>query len=860
MCIFNYSHSNDKDCFFLLQLPKATSCRWKLRNLAPQLADEYRDSDQANPNFRLSKPVEGLEDDEPTLCVVDNFDNRQQYEDKDQTVLSDESVRSRTSSESSFQSSNSDFSRASSYGSEQESCFGHQSNDCNSDFSSDSTHSESSDDECFDVYKGSEFSVDEAILDLLTDHIENFETKASLKDHLKTFLKYLPKKNNMPKTLTQIFTYIEQLVPSYREIPFQYCGHCCLLIDFDGPCKVCDNVERNVFYLFSLEEQIRFYFEERNLAQLLDNNRCNSSRDGLIRDCVDGTEYLKVNANDEYSLTLIMNTDGVSISKSSKKKLWPVMFVICELPPHLRKRFMILGGVWCDNKDAPMNVFMKPVVDGLLKIHDQEGVVWTHPRTEVQHRSKVCVPAVCADAPARAKIQNIKSHTGIQGCNTCEQSMVRIALTAQERRAKAAGQKNIRQKRGYVFQEDRAPLRTDEGMRRQAREAINSNTPVNGVKGPSILACIPNLNIARCVYSEYMHGTCLGCVKHFVTIMLSVPGPWSISQFKFDIDDFMKSVAPSSDIFRLPRPLTDFKHWKASEFRAWLLYYSVVCLKGKLPNEYFKHWCLLVNAIFLLLKEEISEEDLNNAEAMLVQFVKDVGRLYRLRDYTYNVHQLLHLTKYVKWWGPLWSTSAFQFENYNGTLAKLIHGSKNPGKELMKNVRLALGVEILRNKVLDRKIPETESTKDVALLNQSEVSIISEVDLEAIRTFCGHVSVSELYLRVRRGKITFTSKLYTRQKKRSNYTVQFKSRVCHGYGDIKYFIVSNNNVLAVLGKLRINHAAVSYDQLGFEVKHIVPTEDAYSCTVVVKLNDIVMKKLRVGNAVCHLPNSIEKNL
>lgn len=44
---------------------------------------------------------------------------------------------------------------------------------------------------------------------------------------------------------------------------------------------------------------------------------------------------------------------------------------------------------------------------------------------------------------------------------------------------------------------------------------------------------------------------------------------------------------------------------------------------------------------------------------------------------TFNVHQLLHLPETVKDLGPLWSNSCFPFEDYNGDLRELFHGTKN---------------------------------------------------------------------------------------------------------------------------------------------------------------------------------------
>jgi len=48
-----------------------------------------------------------------------------------------------------------------------------------------------------------------------------------------------------------------------------------------------------------------------------------------------------------------------------------------------------------------------------------------------------------------------------------------------------------------------------------------------------------------------------------------------------------------------------------------------------------------------------------------------------LKFQTFNVHQLLHLPEVVRDLGPLWSNSCFPFEDYNGDLRDLFHGTRN---------------------------------------------------------------------------------------------------------------------------------------------------------------------------------------
>lgn len=44
---------------------------------------------------------------------------------------------------------------------------------------------------------------------------------------------------------------------------------------------------------------------------------------------------------------------------------------------------------------------------------------------------------------------------------------------------------------------------------------------------------------------------------------------------------------------------------------------------------------------------------------------------------TMNIHNLLHVTRSVEQLGPLWENSSFEFEDANGDLKSMFHGSQN---------------------------------------------------------------------------------------------------------------------------------------------------------------------------------------
>ena len=79
---------------------------------------------------------------------------------------------------------------------------------------------------------------------------------------------------------------------------------------------------------------------------------------------------------DPMNISLTMSTDGVQLFKSSGVSLWPVHFVINELPPQLRfilinhdklsrftRKYCILAGLWCSQDTPPMFQYLRCILE-----------------------------------------------------------------------------------------------------------------------------------------------------------------------------------------------------------------------------------------------------------------------------------------------------------------------------------------------------------------------------------------------------------------------------------------------------------------------------------------------------------------
>lgn len=93
--------------------------------------------------------------------------------------------------------------------------------------------------------------------------------------------------------------------------------------------------------------------------------------------------------------------------------------------------------------------------------------------------------------------------------------------------------------------------------------------------------------------------------------------------------------------------------------------------------DQFNHFLLLVYAIYIFLQQNITAKDILQCRKFLLEFVINVPVMYGERYMTSNVHLLPHLADKVEDLGPLWCSSCFYFEDFNGQLRRLFHGTQH---------------------------------------------------------------------------------------------------------------------------------------------------------------------------------------
>jgi len=440
-------------------------------------------------------------------------------------------------------------------------------------------------------------------------------------------------------------------------------------------CKRCDTVyneskalcQNSFMLVLPIGEQLKCILDQTlNWKEIFRQREHNS---GLLHDVVDGKQYSRVRGCAD--VTLQFNCDGAPIFNSSKFSIWPLVCAINELPTALRSCNMILNTLWFGRVKPCVTTFLQPFISEINDLY-RNGLNVISPVTGEARLLFVNATLCICDAPARAMLQAFTQFNGQFGCGFCYHSGERIQ--------KGSGSVQVYPLNSLY------PPRTHRETLKLAEKAVLCEKPVQGVKGPSILALLPNFDIVRCFVPDYMHCVLLGVVRQFVNLWTdssSHDQPYYIRNIKI-LDNLLKSIKPPDEVHRLPRTLSDRKYWKASEYKNLLLLYSPVVLKSVLPKRYYVHWLLLCNGVRLLLLDAISDTIIQTSRHCLNKFVALTPDLYGLMHVSYNVHLLSHLPDSVHNWGPLWSHSAFVYEDVLGFLKKEYHGTQLVPRQLFK--------------------------------------------------------------------------------------------------------------------------------------------------------------------------------
>ncbi|XP_023315519.1 uncharacterized protein LOC111693857 [Trichogramma pretiosum] len=475
---------------------------------------------------------------------------------------------------------------------------------------------------------------------------------------------------------------------------FIYCDTCEVKINFKESTYnsyfVILNVDKEIVNL--IQENKNYYL---NIVKLRQEKQIGVNE---ISDFYDGVMYEKLtetlsSQDEEFSnfdyVTTVMNSDGSPIFESSNYSIWPIQFIINELPYDVRTAHPFVCGLWFGKGKPNMNIFLKPFVDYMNRLAN-DGVSCII--DNVERQIKIYTQCCCVDSAARPQMQGFIQYNGYFGCGWCLHPGVYVAS----------------KKKGcvkYPWLEEEIPgrnmLQTVDWM----EQSLYSKKPIFGVKRPSCLINMKHLDIINGFVPDSMHCLNLGIAAQFFNYWFKEKNkPYSLTHEEIEkIDEVLIKIKVPNQIRRLSRSINDLTKWKSREWENWLLYYSLpILLMFPRLREYAQHWMLLVHASYLLLQKNITYSEIETAENLLIDFVQNIENIYPKAAMTYNVHQLLHLVSSVANWGPLWAHSGYTFENGNEQLVKKIQAAKGVIPQICRALSMAQSNLVLKKHIFSK--------------------------------------------------------------------------------------------------------------------------------------------------------------
>ena len=187
-----------------------------------------------------------------------------------------------------------------------------------------------------------------------------------------------------------------------------------------------------------------------------------------------------------------------------------------------------------------------------------------------------------------------------------------------------------------------------------------------------------------------MHNLFLGTAKTMFKI-------WSSRMSSKDLEKIEhrnKTMEIPSDLGRLPANIsTNHGSYTAEQWKNWTLLYSLLCLKGILPDKEYKCWQTFVLACKYICQGIVSETDLHIADGLFVKFCREVETIYGKDCITPNMHLHCRLKEILIDHGPVASFWCFSFERFNGILRSVPTNMRSVELQLMRRFQLSRFVD-----------------------------------------------------------------------------------------------------------------------------------------------------------------------
>ena len=416
---------------------------------------------------------------------------------------------------------------------------------------------------------------------------------------------------------------------------------------------------------------------------LLSNWKSRSIPGGVLADIYDGQvwqDFLVVDGKEflssRYSLGLLINVDWFQPYKHVRYSVGAIYIAILNYPRHLRylRENMILVGIIPGPHEPSLHInsYLEPLVTDLISLW--KGISLTTPEgCKVIRAALLCNSS---DIPAARKVGGFVGHGALKGCSRC---------------LKEFPTSSFREKADYSgFDRSTWPRRTIQEQKKNSKEWKLAKTQAQRIKIEreygvryTELTRLPYFDSVRFTVVDPMHNVLLGTAKLIITLWKekNILSKEDFAAIQSQVDQF---ILPP-DTGRIPHKIeSGFSSFTADQWKNWVQIFSLIVLKGLLPELHYKCWYVFVQACLILCSRAISRESVLKLDGLFIRFCQMFEQLYGTNSCTPNLHLHCHLKDCLLDFGPGSAFWLFACERLNGILGSVATNHRGIEPQLMR--------------------------------------------------------------------------------------------------------------------------------------------------------------------------------
>lgn len=483
---------------------------------------------------------------------------------------------------------------------------------------------------------------------------------------------------------------------------------------------------RKVLYPFlmycylGLENSIQPLLMSASFVNACEQWRTRHVPDGEYKDVYDGSiwnAFMEYNNSPFLSVPLtygvIMNIDWFQPYKHVRYSVGVIYLVVMNLPRSVRYKVenVMLIGIIPGPHEPPqdINSFLKPLVDELLLFLN--GTELNVAGSSTKKKVRCALLSVACDLPAGRKVCGFLSYNAQLGCSKCLK--------------KFTGSVGALDYSG--FDRQNWPVRTNLQHRQKSENLLRCTTKTELQQRESESGCrysvllkLPYFDAPQMLIVDPMHNLFLGSAKHYIRDIWLDCNIINTTHFSV-IQSRVNSAVVPTGIGRIPHKImSGFSSLTADQLKNWVIYFSILSLRGILTGDNLECWRHFVLACRILCSRQLTKEKILLADALLLQFCRRTQRLYGPKSITPNMHMHCHLRECIFAYGPLHGFWLFSFERYNGLLGELPHNNRSIEQLMNRFIR--------DNSSLQVSLPDEFKEELGPLIPQAKRSVGSLLD------------------------------------------------------------------------------------------------------------------------------------